>query len=57
MSDLHEKPLDLYIYIYIYLEYVTLEKCNMILTLSELWLLLDNSMSMCEMLGGIYELL
>ena len=29
----------------------------MFLTLSEHWLLLDNVMSMCEMLRGIYELL
>ena len=28
----------------------------MILTRSEHWLLLNNDMSMCEMLNGIYEL-
>ena len=53
MSDLHGKTLGLYTY----LEYVTLEKCNMILTHSEHWLFLDIVMSMCEMLSGICELL
>ena len=43
--------------VYTYLGYMTLEKCNMILTHSEHWLLLNNSMSMCEVLSGIYELL
>ena len=35
---------------------MTFEKCNMILKLIEQWLLLDNSMNMCEILSGIYEL-
>ena len=43
--------------LYTHLGNVTLEKCNMILTLSEHCLLLDNVMNMCEVLIGICELL
>ena len=36
--------------------YLTLEKCNMILTLVKHWLMLDKSMRMCEMPNGIHEM-
>ena len=41
--------------LYMHMGNVILEECNMILTLSEHWILLDNGM--CKMLSGIYELL
>ena len=43
--------------LFTYLGNVTLEKYNVIVTLSRHWLLLDNSMSMYELLSGICELL
>ena len=53
LQVLHGKTLGFYTY----LGYVTLEKCNMILTFSEHWPLIDNSISIYEMLSGIDELI
>ena len=50
---IHGTPMGLYTC----LGNVTLEKCSMIVALSDHWLLLDNSMSMFEMVCGICELL